>query len=369
MKTVYEIMHGDRRVARVDSQGHCKIYFKTFLPFSLYLEETEDDIDTLVNNVTNFQHWCAGRILTLDRQYAKAILNSIGASQAFTDKERAEIALTYRCLSLTDIYWIRHRREKITFAEVNLYENHLDNALVDVSLRGKQLTVQNEHLTEEFAKDLATNGCYPKAWIRKGERFRLYKDGGAQVVANEVLASKVCQCFACKQVKYDLGEYDGEAVSVSDIMTTKELSIVSREAFEIYAVNHEIDPQKYILKLDAYDYYMMNVLDYLVGNVDRHWGNWGFLVENKKNKLISLHPLMDFNLSFQSYDTIEGAGCQTALPQRMTQKEAAIQAVQKNGLHQIAEIQKEWFQGREAEYEMLTKRLELLKGFEKEKSH
>lgn len=22
-------------------------------------------------------------------------------------------------------------------------------------------------------------------------------------------------------------------------------------------------------------YYMMNIVDYLVGNTDRHWGNWG----------------------------------------------------------------------------------------------
>ena len=75
----------------------------------------------------------------MDRQYAKAILNSIGASQAFTDKERAGIALTYRCLSLTDIYWVRQKKEKTSFDEVNLYENHLDNALVDVSLKANSL--------------------------------------------------------------------------------------------------------------------------------------------------------------------------------------------------------------------------------------
>ena len=153
---------------------------------------SENDIDILVNNITNFQHWCASRILTLDRQYAKAILNSIGASQAFTDRERAGIALTYRCLSLTDIFWVRQKNEKVTFDEVNLYENHLDNALVDVSLRGKRLAVHNKHLEKEFAKDLSTNGCYPKAWIRKGDHFQLYKDGGRRIVENEVLASKVC---------------------------------------------------------------------------------------------------------------------------------------------------------------------------------
>ena len=33
----------------------------------------------MVNNLTNFYFWCASRVLTLDRQYAKEILNSIGA--------------------------------------------------------------------------------------------------------------------------------------------------------------------------------------------------------------------------------------------------------------------------------------------------
>ncbi|MBE5077875.1 hypothetical protein INF29_14380 [Anaerotignum lactatifermentans] len=266
---------------------------------------------------------------------------------------------------MTDIYWVRQKKEKIFFDEVNLYENHLDNALVDVSLKGKQLTVHNEHLENEFAKDLSTNGCFPKAWIRNNDHFQLYKDGGREVVKNEILASKVCQCFDCKQVTYTLGEYDGEPVSVSDIMTTKERSIVSREAFEIYAVNKEIDPMKYILKLDAYSFYMMNILDYLVGNVDRHWGNWGFLIDNQKNKLLCLHPLMDFNQSFQAYDTIEGARCQTVLPLHISQKEAAVEAVKKIGMNQITEIDPAWFAGKEKEYKMLQDRLHILKTYVK----
>ena len=50
---------------------------------------------------------------------------------------------------------------------------------------------------------------------------------------------------------------------------------MSREAFEINAVNHEIDAMKYILELDGYSYHMMNILDYLTGNTDRHWGKLG----------------------------------------------------------------------------------------------
>lgn len=356
-KSRYEIMHGERKVAWVDTQGHCRIYDKNFLPYHLYLDDMDSDIDTLVNNITNFYYWCATRVLTLDRQYAKEILNSIGASQAVTDKDRAQIALSYHCLSLTDIYWVRQAGEGITYKEINLYENHLSNAFVDIALRGKQMTVQNSSL----AQDLSTNGCFPKAWIRTEDGFCLLKDGGRRAVENEVLASQVCQCFRCNQVVYGLGEFDGEPVSVSKIMTTLEYGIVSREAFEIYACNKELDSMEYILRLDGYSYYMMNILDYLVGNTDRHWGNWGFLIDNRTNQPIRLHPLMDFNQAFHAYDTIDGANCQTVFPQIMTQRQAAKDAVGHIGLNQVREIDKTWFSGREREFDMLKQRLEVLK--------
>lgn len=78
----------------------------------------------------------------------------------------------------------------------------------------------------------------------------------------------------------------------------------------------------YILQLDSCAYYMMNILDYLVGNTDRHWENWGLLIDNRNNEPVCLHALMDFNQAFRAYDTLEGAGCQTVRPILMTQKEA-----------------------------------------------
>ena len=356
MKKSYEIMHGNKITARIDTQGHCVIYEPDFMPYNLFLDDTEEDIDTLVSNITNFYYWCASRMLTLDRKYVKEILNSIGAVQAMTDRERAQIALAYRCVSLMDIYWVREEGDNITFDQINLYENHLDNAFVDVALRGKQMSVQNESL----ARDLFTSGCFPKAWVRREQGFQLLKDGDKRAVENEILASKVCQCFRCSQVLYQEGVYQEEKVSVSNLITSRKYSIVSREAFEIYAMNEELNPLSYILELDAYGYYMMNLLDYLIGNTDRHWGNWGFLIDNETNKPVSLHPLMDFNQAFQSYETLEGANCQTEFPRILTQKEAALEAVEKVGWNQIAEIQEEWFQDREKEYEMLMNRMKIL---------
>lgn len=52
----------------------------------------------------------------------------------------------------------------------------------------------------EYAKEIlnsigATQGCYPKAWIRKDNTFFLMKDGGSEPVENELLASKIARCF------------------------------------------------------------------------------------------------------------------------------------------------------------------------------
>ena len=357
----YEIMHMEKVVAKVSTSGDVRIYQEQFMPYDLYLEEIEmPDIDVQINNLDNFYHWCASRVLSLDRIYAKEILNSIGVAQAVTDKERAKISMSYHCVSLTDVYWVKKEDEIITFLELNLYDNPLREAIVELSLKGRQMTVTNK----ELAPDLSTKGCFPKAWIRTEEGFKLLKDGGVDEVRKELLASKICQCFEFKQVVYNEYFYDGEMVTESKIISSKEYSMVSKMAFDIYAVNHNLDTLEVCREIDRDSYYGMNILDYLTGNTDRHPENWGFYVDNRTNKYISLYPLMDFNQCFGSYDTIDGANCQTVLPRKMTQKEAAIEAVKVVGLKQIAEVDMKWFDEMKHVKEMFLKRLNVLKEVE-----
>ena len=311
-----------------------------------------------MNNITNFYYWCATRVLTLDRKYAKEILNSIGMQQAVTDRDRAKIALTCRCASLTDVFWVKEKKEQVSFDEINLYDNHLEHTFLDIALKGRQYTVQNRYL----ARDLSTSGCFPKAWQRAKENFQLLKDGKPEIVERELLASRICRCFDVSQVLYEEGYFDNEKVTVSDNMTSKEYSIASMEALEIYLRNHDKDIKTYILKLDAHNYYMMNIIDYLVGNTDRHGGNWGLLVDNQDNQPLCLHKLMDFNQSFLAYDHLEGANCQTVFGEQMTQKEAAVWAVKQIGFRQIQEVKKALFAELPQYYEMFIRRLELLKG-------
>lgn len=72
---VYQIMHMEKTVAEISATGAAKIMNEQFMPYDLYFdgEEAEFDIDTRMNNLNNFYHWCASRVLSLDRKYAKEI--------------------------------------------------------------------------------------------------------------------------------------------------------------------------------------------------------------------------------------------------------------------------------------------------------
>lgn len=356
----YEIMHVDQPVATISSDGLCRITAPSFLPYNLYLED-DDDISVRINNLSNFYYWCASRVLTLDRVYAKEVLNAIGATQAATDKERAKISLSYHCVTLTDVFWVRQIKEKVSFNDLNLYTHSLSDAFVDVSLLGQNLTVENAELLEpqDTAGDVSTQGAVPKAWIKRDGHFILLKDGGKRDVQAELLASRVARCFDAEQVLYEPYEYNGVSVSASRLITSVERSIVPMEYAEIYSANHDTTLKAMISEYDQYGYHMMNIIDYLVGNTDRHWGNWGFWIDNATNLPLKLHPLMDLNKSFLGYENIEGARCLTT-DTPMNQLDAAMIGVRSVGLNQIREVKREWFDDR-SEWEMFSRRLGVLK--------
>ena len=359
MNWQYSIMHLDDSVATIDSEGLCRIILPDFLPYNLYLEEGSD-VSTRVENLNNFYYWCATRVLTLDRKYAKEILNAIGASQGTTDRERAQVALTYHCVTLTDVFWVKSTDEIVLFSQINLYDHPLSDAFVDVSLLGKVPTAQNMEFLNplDSAGDASTQGSVPKAWIRRGGFFYLLKDGGKRDVDAELLASKVARCFTVDQVLYEASSYLGTPVTQSRLFTSTCQSIAPMNHVELFAVNHDTTRQNLVEQYDPYGYHMMNIIDYLVGNTDRHWGNWGFLIDNGTNRPIKLHPLMDFNKSFLAYDTLEGTRCLTT-ESPMSQMEAALLGVSIVGLNQQREVLRKWFMD-DSLWDMFSKRLSVL---------
>lgn len=259
------------------------------LPYDLYLTE-DDDFDSRINNVNNFQNWCSRRMLTLDREHAKVILNSVNLRQAITDADRMLVSLQYKCLSLQDCYWVKHVNDKDVWKDINLFQHSLNEA-VPVALQGKSLTLENVNC---IAQDVATNGVAPKAWVRVDSGLYLYKgDVGTNSVEREVEASYIIRNLAITNtVKYIAGNYKGETVSVCPLYTNAEISLVS---LEDYVTVHDIK--------DHFTYGLKNIIlaAYIVGDSDRHCGNV-FLEYNPDNNYLGVGPMLDFNHAFEVED-------------------------------------------------------------------
>ena len=45
-------------------------------------------------------------------------IENLSSKQGVTDRERAQIALSYHCLSLLDVFWVKEENEKIRFEDI-----------------------------------------------------------------------------------------------------------------------------------------------------------------------------------------------------------------------------------------------------------
>ena len=103
----YEIRHKDLLVATIDHSGHVQILSPDFMPYGLELTSSED-FDVLLQNIYNFYHWCAGRLLPYGRRNATAMLNSVAFSHGITDKARAQNALGQTLLFSRCLAYSKH---------------------------------------------------------------------------------------------------------------------------------------------------------------------------------------------------------------------------------------------------------------------
>ena len=299
----YIIMLKNTEVCKINrGSGIVIIYDKSLMPFDIYFED--DKYADTQNNIVVFNWWCAHRILSIDREHAKAILNACNIKQATTDKDRADIALTYKCLSLKDFYWVKKDTDTDTWESINLFDNSLSNAVVDIALLGRNLTITNKYL---IVSDLATDGLFPKAWYRKNNHFYLYKGDKNNSVDKEVRASKILQQLGFTVLDYRESSFDHTKISVSKCFTSKDIGYVTAGDMN----------QNYDIDTNCYEYDIMNLCDYLVGNSDRHQDNWGYIF-NDKREIIGFAPIFDFNHAFEASENY------TCLPEQLFGKNISM---------------------------------------------
>lgn len=283
----------DKPVFTIDrNSGEVIIYDEFFLPFDCAVT-TNTSVADLVSNITIFNSWCARRVLSLDRKYAKEILNFYGFEQGIDDATRAKIALATHCLSLNDCFWAKKITEASAWSDVNLFDNSLKDTIFDIALLGSSATFTN---TDLITPDVNTDGTAPKAWVRKDDGFYLLKGDMDDSVTREVEASKILNDLGISTVSYSEDSFKDARVSNCKCFTSKNVNFVRAGRYKDWcSLNHKHFYQE--LKKYQASFDLMNIADFLVGNTDQHPNNWGFLYDNEIN-IYDMNPLMDYDHAF-----------------------------------------------------------------------
>ena len=248
--------------------------------------------------------WIRDRSAAKHRKHVQEILNNMGGKTL-----SGFIALTH-CLSLNDTLWVRSSVEDITWDNVSLYVNDFDKVVSRLSFDGNGLYGMQFSTT---SPELTTDGAFDKCWLKEDKDIYLIKAGstGASNAGrepySEVLASQIYNRLCTNSVQYTLSRYDGRVVSkcklfVDDEYGYRPMALFGLAGYELVDLLHEFS------KFGGEDNFRrMIVADAVCINQDRHFGNFGFLVNNETFERVAMAPVFDYNLAMFPYaDWYEG---------------------------------------------------------------
>lgn len=240
--------------------------------------------------------WVGARSSAKHRTHVNKILEMCGGKT-----KSGFIALTH-CLSLTDTLWVKSNRENVNWSQVNLYENNFDEVISKLSFDGNGLFGIQMSTT---SPELTTDGAYDKCWLNEKDGIHLIKTGSEGVrnaglePYGEVLASQVFEKI-CQSVKYTLRRFDGKVVSDCKLFTNQEFGYKPVSLFLRNGVKYGLPETLEIYRdFNCEDAFRrMVVADCITLNSDRHFGNFGFFVNNETFERTVLNPCFDFNMAF-----------------------------------------------------------------------
>lgn len=245
--------------------------------------------------------WLRHRTIPKNRAYVHNFLSKCGLSI----NRPMNIISVSKGLSLNDCYWVVEEGFDGTYDNFNLYDNRFSQVLALIAFTGYGSSIRTSLAS---CPEFTTNGMLPKCWRRVDGKVNLYKGGtmGASNTGNEpyseFYACQVADALGISAVNYKLSKWKGELCSVCELFTSKEYSfmpvgrIVTKGGFEAVREFYKSMGADYIKALNE-----MIVLDAIICNTDRHFGNFGFLIDNKTNKIVAPAPLFDHGNSLFNF--------------------------------------------------------------------
>jgi hypothetical protein len=221
-----------------------------------------------------------------------------------------ELLLKSRGLSLTDQYWFQKTGENLDWKKINFFDNDFSedvgNALFGIH--------KKRGYTDYESPDNTTNGNLKKRWTISGGRRILIKAGRGrdfQEPYNEVIASYIMNKIGIDHVQYRIGWENDKPYSICEnfIHSGAEFISAARVKKLIKKNNNESDYEHIIriyekngLDSARHDIDKMLVLDYIIGNTDRHYNNFGIIRDAETLRWIKSAPVYDSEASLWKQD-------------------------------------------------------------------
>ena len=261
---------------------------KTFFPLGLEM------------NNANLLSWIKSRTIPKNREFVHKVLMELGLSL----EDIEGIVAISKSLSLNDGYWIVEEGFEGTFADYNLYDNDFNKTLSLLAYTG-YASVKHEGFLS--SPEFTTNGMLAKAWRRnpQGRQGTFLYKGGSHGCANcgkepysEYYASQIAQTMGLNAAVYTLGKWKGKVNSVCALFSSKEFAfipiyhLVKKGGWEAVLAYYKALGEEYYEALIE-----MLIFDVIILNTDRHFGNFGLLVDNTSNEIVNIAPIFDNGLS------------------------------------------------------------------------
>ncbi len=251
-------------------------------------------------NSDSLMKWLKSRIIPKNREYVDAFLAKNGLSH----NDTKGILQVCKGLSLNDSYWVVED-ESERFEDFNLYDHDFIKALSMIAYTGYGSSPAKGFTS---SPEFTTAGMLRKGWRRMKGKILLYKGGtsGAANTGNEPFsefyASQIARRMELNHIDYTLSKWKGDVCSVCELFTDIDHSYVPIFRFvSDYSLRKVADYIKNIGD-DYYDEFVdMLIFDALIYNEDRHFGNFGFIVDNKTNKPCSFAPIFDNGISLFNF--------------------------------------------------------------------
>ena len=238
--------------------------------------------------------WIDGRRIAKHRVSIEKLMHELGM------RTRHDFIAMARCLSLTDTFWMKRADEHISWDDVSLYRNPFDEVIARIAFDGTGMYGrQNSPTSPEFA----TSGSFAKCWVREEGQISLVKRGSYGYANagfepySEKLASDILEAASIDHVPYEVVKFRGKLASTCPMFTSEEHGFVSAHRFfdGPFGVR---DMLEFARAHGAEESFReMVVMDAVFANVDRHAGNYGFLVNNQTGEVERFAPLFDQNMA------------------------------------------------------------------------